>query len=105
MPTTLRRSVVPNGTWRKQPHRRRMEQLETRQMMSANPVGQFQIDPTEQAAIATQTATNSAQLTGLDLARAEFGFTGKGQTVAVIDTGIAYTHNALGGGYGTGYKV
>ena len=31
--------------------------------------------------------------------------TGKGQTIAVIDTGIDYTHPALGGGFGTGKKV
>jgi len=31
--------------------------------------------------------------------------TGKGQTIAVIDTGIDYTHPALGGGFGTGRKV
>ncbi len=83
----------------------RIEQLETRQLMTATPLDQFSVDPIEQVAITTQASTNSAQLTGLDVARAEFGFTGKGQTVAVIDTGIAYTHAALGGGYGTGYRV
>ncbi|MEQ4208552.1 S8 family serine peptidase [Actinopolymorpha sp. B9G3] len=31
--------------------------------------------------------------------------TGKGVTVAVIDTGIDYTHPALGGGFGPGHKV
>jgi subtilisin family serine protease len=30
---------------------------------------------------------------------------GTGQTVAVIDTGIDYTHPSLGGGFGAGYKV
>jgi subtilisin family serine protease len=38
--------------------------------------------------------------TGLAAARAAYGLTGRGQTVAVIDTGIAFTHNALGGGWG-----
>jgi subtilisin family serine protease len=33
------------------------------------------------------------------------GLTGKGIKVAVIDTGIAYTHPALGGGLGIGFKV
>ncbi|KAK8023621.1 C5a peptidase [Apiospora rasikravindrae] len=33
------------------------------------------------------------------------GITGEGATVAVIDTGIDYTHPALGGGIGDGYKV
>ncbi len=33
------------------------------------------------------------------------GFTGQGQTVAVIDSGVAWDHVALGGGYGPGYRV
>lgn len=35
----------------------------------------------------------------------EYGLTGEGQTIAVIDTGIAYDHLALGNGYGTGHRV
>lgn len=33
------------------------------------------------------------------------GILGKGVKVAIIDTGILYTHPALGGGYGPGYKI
>jgi subtilisin family serine protease len=33
------------------------------------------------------------------------GSRGKGVTVAIIDTGIDYTHPALGGGFGPGFKV
>ena len=29
----------------------------------------------------------------------------RGQTVAVIDTGIAYDHTSLGNGFGSGYRV
>lgn len=47
----------------------------------------------------------AADWTGLDQVRATYGLTGKGQTVAVIDTGVAYTHAALGGGFGAGYRV
>lgn len=36
---------------------------------------------------------------------AEYGFDGAGQTVAVIDTGIAYDHAAFGGGFGEGSQV
>jgi len=32
-------------------------------------------------------------------------YTGAGVTVAIIDTGIDYTHPALGGGFGPGHKV
>ena len=38
--------------------------------------------------------------TGLAAARAAYGLTGRGQTVAIIDTGIAFDHTALGGGWG-----
>ena len=44
-------------------------------------------------------------LAGLDQLRAAYGLTGWGQTVVVIDSGIAYDHGALGGGFGTGYRV
>lgn len=44
-------------------------------------------------------------LTGLTQARADYGFDGRGQTVVVIDTGIAYDHTALGAGLGTGHRV
>ncbi|KAI9363476.1 peptidase S8/S53 domain-containing protein [Zopfochytrium polystomum] len=44
-------------------------------------------------------------LTGVDKARSEFGLTGKGVTVAVIDSGIYWKHPALGGCFGPGCKV
>lgn len=47
-----------------------------------------------------------AQLVNQDEAAAAYSsLTGKGATVAVIDTGIDYTHPALGGGFGAGQKV
>jgi type VI secretion system secreted protein VgrG len=35
----------------------------------------------------------------------DYGVTGQGMTVAVIDTGVNYNHEALGGGFGPGHKV
>ncbi len=43
--------------------------------------------------------------TGLNNVRTDYGFTGIGQTVAVIDSGIAYDHFALGNGFGSNYRV
>ena len=43
--------------------------------------------------------------TGWNQLHAQYGLTGQGQTVAVIDSGIAFDHVALGRGYGPGYKV
>lgn len=37
--------------------------------------------------------------------RTSRGFDGAGQTVAVIDSGVAWDHIALGGGFGPGYRV
>jgi hypothetical protein len=48
--------------------------------------------------------SSHAQLIGQD-ALAASAYTGAGTTVAVIDTGIDYTHPALGGGFGAGRKV
>jgi len=50
----------------------------------------------------TTTTTDTAALTQV---LTQYGLTGSGQTVVVIDTGIAYDHEALGGGYGEGYVV
>lgn len=52
-----------------------------------------------------QTLAQAHELTGQDAVLSKYGFDGTGQTVAVIDTGIAYSHYALGGGLGDGYRV
>ncbi|WYZ35953.1 hypothetical protein EsH8_X_000600 [Colletotrichum jinshuiense] len=43
-------------------------------------------------------------MTGVDKLHAA-GVLGKGAKIAVVDTGIWYTHEALGGGFGEGFKV
>ncbi|MEM6331379.1 MAG: S8 family serine peptidase, partial [Planctomycetota bacterium] len=52
-----------------------------------------------------QTLSSAHGQTGLNNVRTDYGFTGGGQTVAVIDSGIAYDHYALGGGFGANYRV
>ncbi len=44
-------------------------------------------------------------MTGADIAQETLGFTGRGVTVAVIDTGIDYDHPDLGGCFGPGCRV
>lgn len=43
--------------------------------------------------------------TGWTSLQQEFGLKGSGQTVAVIDSGVAWDHVALGKGFGSGYRV
>ncbi|MFN7875022.1 MAG: S8 family peptidase [Pirellula sp.] len=49
--------------------------------------------------------SSAHQQTGWNNVRSQFGLTGQGQTVAIIDSGIAYNHLALGGGYGASHRV
>lgn len=83
--------------------------------MMNQPQGQpdFWIDPAVSAELALDEIDRMVdtmlreghQLTGQDNVVERYGFTGAGQTVAVIDTGIAYNHYALGGGTGSGYRI
>lgn len=53
-----------------------------------------------------QALVQAHNLTGWYNVQANYGFTGRGQTVAVIDSGIAYNHFAFGGGgVGANYRV
>jgi subtilisin family serine protease len=47
----------------------------------------------------------SVRQIGADVVWQEMGTRGSGVVVAVIDTGVAYHHPALGGGFGPGFKV
>jgi subtilisin family serine protease len=71
----------------------------------------FWINPDDQAAVdaafnsVDQFLTQAHNLTGWFNVQNNYGFTGRGQTVAVIDSGIAWDHFALGGGFGANYRV
>jgi len=88
-----------------------VEQFEPRLAMSgqalADPLDFGQLEATSISAAAdleTQ-LSNTVAAAGVTYARGQFGFDGQGQTVAIIDTGIAWDHSALGGGFGTGHHV
>ncbi len=83
-------------------------------LLSAAPLGDFMLDHLIEegqanevyvASIDAYGSTAAHELTGLDDVRADYGFTGSGQTVVVIDTGIAYDHLDLGAGFGPGYEI
>ncbi|MFN9957483.1 MAG: S8 family serine peptidase, partial [bacterium] len=50
-------------------------------------------------------ATTAHQQTGWGEVQHWYGLKGSQQTVAVIDSGIAWDHRALGRGFGPGYRV
>lgn len=88
----------------------RYESFEDRLALSVDPVANAWCEPLDllaepqSAASITQYAANTDDY-GLEYVRRTYGFLGAGQTVAVIDSGIAYDHPALGGGLGANYRV
>lgn len=91
---------------------RRFEAFEPRLALSAHSIAdipvQQQVQPeTELTGYLQQTSAWTAQATNAAIEHLlqDYGFNGRGQTVAVIDSGIAWDHYALGGGYGAGQRV
>lgn len=96
--------TVPPGT--PDPQRRaRFETFEDRLVLSGQPLDLTVLDPfetlelTQQYELAPAVESNAptTQVAGLTN---RYGLTGSNQTVVVIDSGIAYDHVALGGGWG-----
>ena len=86
----------------------RFESVEQRLVMSGNPVSQVVADHVAQQQVGDDVypaLVDVPQLSQLSEVHDEYGFTGEGQTVVVIDSGIAYSHTALGGGFGSDYRV
>ncbi|XXH05376.1 hypothetical protein Hte_011802 [Hypoxylon texense] len=69
---------------------------------------QIQLSPLQPAASYSDDATASwytvHNMTGVDKLH-DAGITGKGAVVAIVDTGIQWSHPDLGGGIGPGFKV
>ncbi len=89
--------------------RTRFEQFEPRLALTADsllePLTSALHSSIEPLAVTTAPATEGHGWTEVAYARNEFGLRGSGQTVVVIDTGIAYDHVALGGAIGAGNHV
>ena len=86
-----------------------LEQLEQRIALTAQAVTDVLEAPAPQQQMehveVTTLLQNANQTSGVQYVHENYGFDGTGQTVAVIDSGIAWDHYALGGGYGEGYQV
>jgi len=86
----------------------RFETFEPRVVLSANATTDLAADQIVQSSISNpfgSTTLDGHDLTGLTEALSNYDFTGEGQTVVIIDSGVAYTHAALGGGLGDEYTV
>jgi subtilisin family serine protease len=110
------------GSRRRVVRRTQFETLEDRQMFSAEPLGgsighhaaptaDFWYDASLERDLDSllgdveQTLASAHELTGVTSARNNYGFVGAGQTVAVIDSGIAWDHPNLGAGFGATSRV
>lgn len=67
---------------------------------SAAPQDQVEVSTFAQSQTSTLSTTAEAAAIG-----ERYGLDGTGQTIAIIDTGIAFDHIALGGGFGEGHRV
>ncbi|MHB1033679.1 MAG: S8 family serine peptidase [Pirellulales bacterium] len=86
----------------------RLESCEPRIMMSAAAADESTLGPVLEAPLlsaAPAAFLDAGDLVGLAQARGAYGFDGAGQTVAILDSGIAYDHTALGAGFGAGHRV
>ena len=81
-----------------------IEFLEVRTLLSTVPKllnsGPFPADSSGSDGI-----SNFDAIVGASAARSQYKVDGTGMSVAVIDTGVNYNHEALGGAFGTGHKV
>lgn len=57
------------------------------------------------SAVVADASYETAWQSAVRAAHDEYQLTGIGQTVAIVDSGIAYDHPALGNGFGVGYQV
>jgi type VI secretion system secreted protein VgrG len=89
-------------------HRPGLEALEVRSLLSAvssavKPLAPGPVLPADGSANGSTTYYDA--LIGASAARAQYHVDGTGMTVAVIDAGVDYKNEALGGGLGSGHKV
>ncbi len=89
-----------------------VESLETRRLLSVsipNQAGSTPNAPIAASAASFGTPVAGAvdfnTLDGASQVRAQYGVNGTGMTAAAIDLGVDYQDQALGGGFGPGYKV
>lgn len=95
--------------WPSPRRRARFESFEQRLAPTAQPLSDLVLDAGEQLEHSygelTPLLADVHAMAGVDYAHKTYGLDGRGQTVAIIDSGIAYDHVCLGSGFGSGYRV
>lgn len=82
------------------------ETLEPRELMAADLSSTIAIEPSNPVVhLPIQAEVDDDSANGLGAIHDTYGLTGVGQTVVIIDGGVAYDHFALGGGFGEEYRV
>ena len=89
----------------KQPLAGQVQSCETRLALSASIVGELLVEAIGLDVELEDTSQQPDLVAQAEQLRAEAGLDGSGQTIAVIDSGIAWDHNAFGSGFGPGYRV
>ena len=93
---------------RRQSRISRFETFEPRIVLSAASNWAISLEYSTESAVSSNVeslATTTASSASLAQLQKTYGLTGRGQTVVIIDTGVAYTHTALGNGLGSSYRV
>ena len=86
--------------------RPRLESLESRTLLSVAPAAVPALaGPAVAGVTVPAAATNFDAILGASAARSQYKVDGTGQSVALIDTGVNYDNEDLGGGFGPGHKV
>ncbi len=98
-------------------HRRPdLDALEPRTLLTVSPhhsgirhghaaIAPLSTHPSPSASSLDSSVNPGGDIIGAAQARSTYGVSGAGMTVAVIDTGVNYDNEALGGGEGPGFKV
>ena len=103
--------MSPRSGFHPPKHQTRYEIFEERIVLSAHPLPTLWLDPFESESLESPYSEVAPALQGWNSLRpfanggGHYGLDGSGQTVAVIDSGIAYDHQSLGGGFGDGFRV
>ena len=106
-------AMSPHSAASESTRNRICESLEERLALTAQAIVDYSdlpelvhfVDPISTEQFASSTIATTSVSSDMEYIRSSYSLTGAGQTVAVIDSGIAWDHYALGGGLGEDFRV